>query len=75
MENQVKYYAAKLEFETDSWDLKTALNQREKIVVIDARSPESYQTEHIPGAVNFPHRLMSEESTQHFDRAALCDLL
>ena len=71
MENQVKHYAAKLEFETDSWDLRTALDQNEKIVVIDARSAESYQTEHIPGAVNLPHRSMSEESMQHFDRTAL----
>jgi rhodanese-related sulfurtransferase len=71
MDNQVKHYAAKLEFETDSWDLQTALERGEKIVVIDARSPESYQKEHISGAVNIPHRLMTEESTRHLDRDSL----
>jgi rhodanese-related sulfurtransferase len=51
--------------------LKTALEKGERIVVVDARSPESYQKEHIPNAINFPHRTMSEESTRHLDRSAL----
>jgi rhodanese-related sulfurtransferase len=72
MDNQVKHYSDKLEFETDSWDLRDALNKGEKVVVIDARSPESFQKEHIPGAVNLPHRAMTEQSTRQLDRAALC---
>jgi rhodanese-related sulfurtransferase len=71
MDNQIKHYSDKLEFETDSWDLKTALDKGEKIVVIDARSAQSYQNERIPGAVNMPHRTMTEESTRHLDRNAL----
>ncbi len=71
MEIQIKHYAQKLEYETDAWDLKAALDKGEIIVVIDARSPQSYSAEHIPGAVNIPHRTMSEESTRHLDRSAL----
>jgi rhodanese-related sulfurtransferase len=71
MDNQIKHYGDKLEFETDSWDLKTALDKGEKIFAIDARSAQSYQNEHIPGAVNIPHRTMTEESTRHLDRNAL----
>lgn len=71
MDNQIKYYGNKLEFETDSWDLRAALDKGEKIVVIDARSPQSFGEEHIPGAINIPHRTMSEESTRHLDRSAL----
>ena len=71
MENQIKHYSDKLEYETDAWDLKAALDKGEKIIVVDARSPQSYQEEHIPGAVNIPHRTMNEESTRQFDRSAL----
>ena len=71
MNDQIKHYADKLEFETDSWDLQTGLDKGEKITVIDARSSESYQKEHIHGAISLPHRTMTEESTRHLDRSAL----
>ena len=71
MDQQLKHYESKLAFETDSWDLKVALESGENIVVIDARSPEAYQEEHIPGAVNVPHRKMSAETTKNINRAAL----
>jgi rhodanese-related sulfurtransferase len=71
MENQIKHYADKLEFETDSWDLRAALDKGEKIVVVDARSTPSYNKEHIPGAMSIPHRTMSAESTHDLDRSAL----
>jgi rhodanese-related sulfurtransferase len=71
MENQIKHYSDKLEFETDSWDLQAAIDKGEKIVVVDARSTQSYQKEHIPRAVNIPHRTMTEESARSFDRSAL----
>jgi rhodanese-related sulfurtransferase len=70
-ETQIKHYADKLEFETDSWDLNEALQKGEKVVVVDARSAKGYVEEHIPGAINIPHRTMTAESTQHLDRAAL----
>ena len=71
MDKQISHYESKLAFETDSWDLKVALESGENIVVIDARSPEAYQKEHIPGAVNIPHRTMNTETTSSLDRSAL----
>jgi rhodanese-related sulfurtransferase len=71
MNDQIKHYTDKLEFEADSWDLQTALDKGEKIIVIDARSTQSHQKEHIPGAVSLPHRTMTEETTRHLDRSAL----
>lgn len=71
MEEQLQHYANKLAYEIDSWDLKVALEQGENIVVVDARSPEAYAREHIPGAINLPHRLMSVENTTNIDRSAL----
>ena len=67
--NQQDFYQAKLNFETDSWDLSEALNNGEDIIVIDARSEEAYNAEHIPIAINFPHREMTAESTKHLDKS------
>jgi rhodanese-related sulfurtransferase len=41
------------------------------LVVVDARYPESYAVEHLPGAVNMPWRDLNEESTAHLSREAL----
>jgi rhodanese-related sulfurtransferase len=71
MEERLRHYENKLAFETDSWDLKVALEAGENIVVVDARSPQAYQKEHIPGAINIPHRNMSQETTMQIDKAAL----
>ena len=71
MDNQLKHYTDKLAYEIDSWDLKVALEAGENIVVIDARSAEAFAKEHIPGAVNVPHRTMATETTRHIARDAL----
>ena len=39
------------------------------IVVIDARSRDAYAAAHIPGAVNFPHREISAETTARLDHS------
>ena len=71
MDEQLSHYVSKLAFETDSWDLKVSLEAGENVIVIDARSPEAYEKERIPGAINIPHRKMSEETTKGLDRTAL----
>ena len=71
MDDQLKHYLNKLEYEIDSWDLTVARDAGEKVAVVDARSPEAFQREHIPGAINIPHRTMSPETTKHVDRHAL----
>lgn len=71
MNDQLLHYERKLAYEIDAWDLSVALAAGENIVVIDARSAEAYDREHIPGAVNIPHRAMSEATTEGIDRTAL----
>jgi len=66
-----EHYRAKLDHETDAWDLQEMLHNRADVVVIDARSESSFAEEHIPGAVNFPHRLMNADSTRELDSNAL----
>ena len=71
MDDSIRHYEEKLSYETDSWDLNAAIQNGEKIVVIDARSPEAFAEEHIPGAINLPHRTMNQETTSHFNRNVL----
>jgi rhodanese-related sulfurtransferase len=71
MEEQLAHYRRKLEYEIDPWDLAQALERGERLLVIDARSPEAHGREHIPGAVNLPHRTMDEGTTAGLDRSAL----
>jgi rhodanese-related sulfurtransferase len=71
MTDQLKYYSDKLAYEIDSWDLNVALQAGESVIVIDTRSPEAFQLEHIPGAINIPHRTMSPQTTSQVDRNAL----
>jgi len=71
MNDQLKHYLDKLEYEIDSWDLTVARDAGDNVAVVDARSPEAFQREHIPGAINIPHRTMSPETTKHLDRNVL----
>jgi rhodanese-related sulfurtransferase len=71
MEDQLRHYRHKLQFEIDSWDLKVAREAGERITVIDARSRQAFTREHIPGAISIPHREMNRETTAAIDRTAL----
>lgn len=61
-QEQISHYQQKLQYEIDSWDLFNAMENGDDIVIIDARSSEAYNNEHIPGSINFPHRTISHES-------------
>jgi rhodanese-related sulfurtransferase len=63
MKDQIAYYEEKLRYEFDSWDVYDLLNRGEKIIVIDTRTAEAYEKEHIPGAINIPQRTMTAENT------------
>ena len=52
MDDQVRYYKAKLQYEIDPWDLNEALGRGDKITLVDTRSREAYNRGHIPGAVS-----------------------
>ncbi|CAN1489288.1 PspE Rhodanese-related sulfurtransferase [Flavobacteriaceae bacterium] len=71
MEAQIKYYESKLAFEMDPSDLFDALNNGEKVTALDTRKAFGFEDEHIPNAINIPHREMSPETTAHLDREVL----
>lgn len=58
-----KHFLAKLSVETDAWDVHEDMKAGVGgFVVMDARSPEAFGREHIRGAVNLHHRLISKAS-------------
>lgn len=68
---QLAHYVNKLAYEIDSWDLSVALEAGENVIVVDARSADAFAREHIPGAINVPHRTMRAETVAALDRDAL----
>ncbi len=54
------YYARKLAFETDCWDVHASLaSGRIDFVLLDVRSPAMFARSHVPGAQNLPHGKMT----------------
>ena len=66
---QMAHYQSKLVFEMDSWDLHVALSNNEALVVVDGRSEAAFAKEHIPGAINLPHRGICTLSTEALDKS------
>ncbi|TIC84774.1 rhodanese-like domain-containing protein [Crenobacter intestini] len=71
------FYLAKLEYETDSFDVYSALARGEPLLLVDGRSAAAFAAETIPGAVNLPHRTIDAASTGHLPQdvllVAFCD--
>lgn len=68
MDKQMEYFQHKLDYEMDSSDLFSALEKGENIMPLDTRKSFAFDNEHIPGAINLPHREMDENSTRHLDK-------
>jgi rhodanese-related sulfurtransferase len=63
-ESMVAYFMHKLCHETEPSDVYADMeNGFDNFLVIDARSHESFTREHIPGAINIPHKHMNLETT------------
>ena len=66
---QMAHYQNKLAFEMDSWDLHVAISNGEALVVVDGRSETAFAQEHIPDAINLPHRGICTLSTEALDKS------
>ena len=71
MQKQIEFYENKLAYEMDPSDLFDALESSTDYVVVDTRKNFGFDQEHIPTAINLPHREMNVESTQHLDKAKI----
>jgi rhodanese-related sulfurtransferase len=57
---------------TDAADVHHDLEHGvEGVIVVDARSAESYAAGHVPGALSLPHRRMDEAGTRHLPKGAI----
>jgi rhodanese-related sulfurtransferase len=71
MDKQLQYYQNKLDFEMDPSDLFEALERGENYIPLDARRAAAFKKEHIPGAINIPHREMNENSVSQLDKTKI----
>ena len=63
------YFLSRLSFETDPSDVYHDItNKVSAIVVVDARTPETYARGHVPGAINLPHRTIDSSTTASLPR-------
>ena len=68
----LSFFYNKLCYETDPADVYADVQDGEPdFVVIDARSHESYLREHVPGAINMPHKEMNMISTANLPKEKL----
>jgi rhodanese-related sulfurtransferase len=66
----VAHFGSLLAFETDCWDvhasLAAAAPDKPDFVLLDVRSPESFRSGHIAGAVNLPHAKIVEANLAEY---------
>jgi rhodanese-related sulfurtransferase len=68
----LKHFESLLTFETDCWDVHASLEEvRGKCVVLDVRSPDSYSAGHVLGAINLPHRKITERTVADYPAGTL----
>ena len=59
----LRHFEQLLTLETDCWDVHEAMkNGNHDFVLLDVRTPQMFQTGHIPGAVNLPHGRINERN-------------
>ena len=68
MINQINFYQNKLAYEMDPSDLYAGFESGADLIAVDTRQPFGFKKEHIPTAINLPHREMTVESTKHLDK-------
>jgi rhodanese-related sulfurtransferase len=67
-----EHFAGKLAFETDCADVHAALERGDPgFVLLETRGPDAYARGHVPGALNLPHRAITEEALAAWPRDAL----
>jgi rhodanese-related sulfurtransferase len=47
------------------------MEKGENVIPLDARQSFGFEAEHIPNAINIPHREMNEVTTKHLDKDVL----
>ena len=62
-QSALAYFENFFRFETDCSDVHSSLEAGDsEFVLLDVRSPDVFAAGHVPGAVNFPHRRLTERT-------------
>ncbi len=57
-----QHFQSRFAFETDCWDVHATEELEDRgFVLLDVRSPDLYKQGHLPGAINIPHRTLTEK--------------
>lgn len=68
----VHWFSQRLQFETDCSDVHSALQSgANDFVLLDVRGETAFADAHVPGALNLPHRQISEATLQALPAAVL----
>ena len=63
----IRWFSQRLQFETDCSDVQSALSSgADDFVLLDVRGEAAYAKSHVPGALNLPHRQISEATLRAF---------
>ncbi|MFN8580879.1 MAG: rhodanese-like domain-containing protein [Gemmatimonadaceae bacterium] len=69
-ESATHHFANRLAVETDVSDVVHDLTHGTgDLLVIDVRAPDDYALCHVPGAINLPHRKITEATTAPFSKS------
>jgi len=71
MKDQITFYENKLAYEMDPSDLYDAFENSTEFIALDSRQTFGYEKEHIPTAINIPHKEMTEDSTKHLNKSKI----
>jgi len=63
-EAAIKFFEAKLAFETGPVALNNLVNNKEKVQIIDLRTPELYAKGHVPTAINVSYDELEKHLTK-----------
>jgi rhodanese-related sulfurtransferase len=64
------HFSRRLGLETDCADVHAALADPD-FVLVDVRAPKLYTAGHVPGAINIPHRELTQERLTQYPLATL----
>src|SRR5690242_2043874 len=68
----IDHYEKLLSLETDCWDVHSDLiGGSPEFVLLDVRSPESFEAGHVPGALNMPHARINERNMEGWPKDTL----
>lgn len=63
----LRHFEQLLAFETDCWDVHESMKNGDPgFVLLDVRSPQSFQAGHVPGAINLPHGRINERNLRAY---------